>query len=324
MASESENPYEITFGTNDVQSLTSCFALLGGYDDGINFFFTRRGLKIVHPTCDGGAFISVKINKKKLLFYFYNSAEEVYYTGFSITDFHSRLRSIQNKQSCNIYKLKGFDSFFVNAEGHASKDSANKLGTLNLEIKDEKPPNISNDDRLFAKIATMDFSAACVTLVRNKCKTVKFTKKYSALYIRGFKEGEQISTFTFRDGVDTGDELDEEDELELQKKTYKKKGGVTIVVNKAKTIESASVCIPIEKLRPLTKCNNMCKAGIVRVYIGREQKVCSETNKIESYDYLYIKINVGQIGEFELYIKECKNDIHTSSQTYISECSSDC
>lgn len=314
MSSESENPYEVSLGTNDVQSLLACLNVLNGYDNDMTFFFTKKGVRIVHPTLDGGAFITVKIEKKKLLFYFYNSLNDEYYTGFNIKDFYNRLKSIQTKQSSNIYKLKGYDNFFVNAEGHASKDSANKLNTQDLEIKDEKPPKVSNDERFFAKVSTTDFGSTCGTLSRNGCKIIKFTKKYSALYIRGFVQGEQISTFTFRDGVDIGDEGEvEEDDSESQTKTYKKKGGVTIVLNKSKSAELSSVCVPIEKLKPLTKSNNMCKSGIVHIYIGREQKIIKDSNKIESYDYLYLKINVGQIGEFEIYIKACEHDIHSNS-----------
>lgn len=313
--SENDNPYEISFGTNDVQSLLACLNILNGYDNDMNFFFTSNGAKVIHPTNDEGAFISVKIDRSKLLFYFYNSEKDEYFAGFNIKEFYNRLKGIQTKQSSNIYKLKDYDNFFVNAEGHASKDSANKLSTLDLDIKNEKPPKISNDERLFAKVTTVDFGSTCGALSRNGCKIVKFTKKYSALYVRGFTQGEQISTFTFRDGVDMGDDPDNYDvdeDSESQKKTYKKKGGITIVVNKAKTAELSSVYVPIEKLKPLTKSNNMCKNGIVHIYIGREQKVCKETNKIESYDYLYLKINVGQIGEFELYIKACDHDVHTS------------
>lgn len=320
MASETENPYEISFGTNDVQSLLACLNILNGYDVDMNFFFTKKGLKIIHPTQDEGAFISINIERDKLLFYFYNSQRDEYYTGFNIKEFYMRLKGVQTKQSSNIYKLRGLDNFFVNAEGHASKDSANKLNTCDLEIKNEKPPRISSDEKLFAKITTTDFGAACATLSRNGCKIVRFTKKFSTLFIRGFFQGDQISTFTFRDGVDIDDDYEDE-ETESQKKIYKKNGGVTIVINKAKTVELSSVSVPIEKLKPLTKSNNMCKNGIVHLYIGREQRLCKDTNRIESYDYLYIRINVGQIGSFELYIKASDDNTHVSSRQEESQTS---
>jgi hypothetical protein len=135
----------------------------------------------------------------------------------------------------------------------------------------------------------------CVTLCRTGCKIVKFTQKSGTIFVKGFDEhGETMSAHTFRDGFLSEEKDEEDDDTEPSKI---KKGKIMLIINKSNT--GNSVHVPIEKLKPLSKINNMCKNGIVRIYITKTKNKSGGFNNI-----LYIKTKIGQIGTCEIFIRD--------------------
>lgn len=291
----------IFISTSDVPSLVTLFGIANGFDPEANLRFDKNGFGLNYSTIDNMAMVEFESRGDQLSNYYYDDNCKLRtYIGVGLKSCYTMLKSIPAKAVGQIYKIEDDDELYVNCEGSTSKDGASKIHTINLSVDDTEPPQIRDSD-VYIKVNTSDFSNMCSAFIKSACKTIKFTTRKNVLYIRGFDEyGECRSAHSFRN---SGPNEEESDDIVDDNNAIKiKKGKLNIAIKKKIPSDQYSVETTIDKLKPLAKINNLCKNGIVYVYVCKQEGIDKRENII------VLKTNVGQIGTFKVYLRDTTQD----------------
>jgi len=283
--------------TNDVPSLIILFGITGNLKPEANLYFDKNRFGMHFSTDDNMAMIEFESNEKQLLNYYYDdSVLKRTYIGVCLKVCYMMLRSIPAKSVGQIYKVERDEELYLNCEGSTSYDGASKIHTINLPVDVIEPPQIRDTD-VYVKVNNSDFSNMCSAFIKSDCKRIKFTIRKNVLYIRGFNEyGECRSARSFRNSSPNEEETD--DIIDDCEPTKVKKGKLSITIKKKIPSDQYSVETTIDKLKPLTKINSLCKNGIVYVY------VCEQEGSDKRENIIILKTNVGQIGTFGVYLRD--------------------
>lgn len=292
---------DIFASTSDVASLVTLFGIASGYKAETHLFFDKHGFGMRYATEDNFAMIVFSSEEFQLLNYYYNNKKEISYIGVHLKTCYTMLRSIPAKSVGQIYKIDGDDDLYVNPEGSSTKDGASKIPTINLTVDAIEPPIIRNTDR-YVKVNTADFSNICSSFTKVNCKRIVFTLRKNTLDIKGFNDKNECrSAVQFRNSSPNDAEDEDSEIIDDSTSSHIKRGKINVVVRKKIPSDQYSSETTIDKLKPLTKINNLCKNGIVYVYVCNKT---SDTDKRENITIL--KVNVGQVGAFELYLRDTK------------------
>lgn len=295
------NLTDIFIATNDVTSLVSLFSTANGYETEANLSFSKRGFGLRFSTSDDLAMIDFESDEYNLLGYYYGKGNDISYIGVCLKKCYTMLRSVPAKSVGQVYKMSDDDDLYVNSEGSSSKDGASKIPTINLPIDTTAPPLIGPDDE-YIKVNTSDFANMCTSISKVDCKTIRFTIKGLALIVQGFNDkSECMCAYSYRNSGPNDEEEEEEIPLEDTGPSKVKKGKLTIVIHRKTPDDQNSVETTIDKLKPLSKINNLCKNGIVYVYVYK-RIVEGKCKKI-----IAIRTNVNQLGPFTVYLKDSSN-----------------
>lgn len=287
---------DIFVATSDANSLISLFGITNSYSNEANLIFDNKGFGLSFFTADDQAMIVFQSLEEQLLAYQF-LGEEKKYIGVSLKKCYTTLRSVAGKSVTQIYKMiDDDDALYIKPESTLSKDGADCIRTIDLEIDTRESPDIDPDDK-YVKLSTSDFSSLCGSLNKQECKTIKFTILDGTLIIKGYNAGKKCaSARSFKyNSIDTDDSNGDNyvDDEEDEDPTPIKRGKFSIIVKKNKNKKNdCSVFTTIDKLKPLNKINNLCKNGIIYVYVSTSKKM------------IILKTKVGQIGTLKIYLRD--------------------
>lgn len=292
----SEEGFDVYVSMVDTQSFNSMLCIMSSYTTEANLRFDDEGIESSFSTSDFSAFITYECDKHNLLEYFFRSRKtyDVKYLGFNIKKFIGSLGKPPAKSSTKIYRMIDDDNLYISHDSSSNTQGASKVPSLDLPIDDREPPSIEHENKYF-KVSTSEFSDICVSFVKSQCPTVQFIMSENLVTMKGFNDtSECMGAYAFKANSSPSIEGEPEDDLPIAKK----KGKFNVIVHKKDPGEAFSVNVTIDKLKPLTKLNNLCKNGIVYIYTCKKSETTNKNNIIA------LRTNVGQVGVFTLYLKD--------------------
>ncbi len=300
---------KIFVSTSDVSSLVTLFSITHGYEAEANLHFSERGFGLKFSTSDNLAMIDFESDEHKLLGYYYEMSEPISYVGVCLKKCYTLLRGIPAKSVGQIYKMDGDDDLYINSEGSSSIESASKIPTVHLTVENINPPIIEQNDP-YIKVNTSDFATMCTAISKSDCKIIKFITKNSCLCIRGFNDrNECMCAFSYRNVGPNEDDEDIEEIVDAHNQSKIRKGKINVIIRKKISSDQHTIETTIDKLKPLSKINNLCKNGILYVRVHQEKGTRRDKT-------ISLKVNVGQIGTFTVYLRDSSRyNNYTASNT---------
>jgi hypothetical protein len=241
---------DIFVSTSDVTSLISLFGITNAYRSEANLIFNNAGFGLKFFTADDQAMITFDSPEEQLLSY-QCVGDEAKYIGVNLKKCYITLRGISSKSATHLYRMVDDDeALYIKHEGTLSKDGADCIRTINLEIDTRESPNIDPDDK-YIKLCSSDFAALCGSLNKQECKTVKFSIIDNTLIIKGYNSSKKCtSARSFRpnclDSEDANEDVANYEDDEDEDPKPIKRGKFSIIVKKKKKVNDYSVTTTIE------------------------------------------------------------------------------
>ena len=285
-----ESLYGVFATINDNSSLIVLMDMIKIYVTRGNIKFEKNGISFKEMNKSNTVLIEFLIKVKKLKYYSYQQDKEQF-VGFEMKHLHENLKSVSSKQCCYIYNMLGNGNFFLSGENN---EGVNMIDTIIEPICDITSP-VLHEDNLIVKMTTQELSSLCSSFNQINCKKVRFRAKNSTLEVQAYT-GEKNTVYNgirpFRNGCPF-DNSEVQDEPKIVKK-----GKMTFVIESSE--QYIEVYTHFANIKPFSKIHNLCKLGIVEVYMYK-----MSNNKSKEETAISFRVKVGQIGVSVFHLRNC-------------------
>jgi len=274
----------------DGYSFRNLVEYLRGTNTQGSFRFSRDG--ITYQEADSGNTIinQIEIQASELYQYEYNSVEDEIIVGVAIQDIRAVTKTIGKKDSLTIYKMAEDDMLYFRTVGNLERSSERvnmclvrpkQIEVKNYEMPEYKPrPNCTVQASVFSKV--------CAAMASIKCRWIVISGAKQGITLKAMMENGVLGRV--ENLGDVSDVNGTDDRFSRMRTIEPDPNAPKVRINVVGGTEYPSIKVKTTNIKALSKLNNLCSHGMVKIFIEPNNPLLRLSCKVGGYGVLNVYI----------------------------------
>lgn len=273
----------------DGYSFRNLVEYLRGTNTQGSFRFSKDTIRYQEADSGNTIINELEIQTSELYEYEYNSVEDEIIVGLAIQDIRSVTKTIGKKDSLTIYKIAGDDMLYFGTVGSTERSSERVNMCLvrpkQIEVKSYEMPEYAA--RPNCTVQASVFSKVCAAMASIKCRWIVISGAKHGITLKAMMENGVLGRVENLGDVSDG----VPDDKFLRIRTLEPDANAPKVrVRVVGDTEYPSIKVKTTSIKALSKLNNLCSHGMVKVFIEPNKCLLKLSCKVGGYGVLNVYI----------------------------------